>query len=102
MGINSTKSLQRFEAITPPSSGAPLLLYVAASHAVVGAALSKGRRRYKSQFTSSPKYWVLKKLHIVGEGTIYRVGGLQKASSLFSVLPYKSTFVTTLKRYHRK
>jgi hypothetical protein len=46
MGTNSTKGLRRTEAVldrinnsNPPSLGAPLLLYVAASHAAVSAAL---------------------------------------------------------------
>jgi hypothetical protein len=46
MGTNSAKGLRRTEAVldrinnsNPPSLGAPLLLYVAASHAAVSAAL---------------------------------------------------------------
>jgi hypothetical protein len=46
MGTTSVKGLQRTEAVldrinnsNPPSSGAPLLLYVAASHTMVSAAL---------------------------------------------------------------
>jgi hypothetical protein len=47
MGSSSAESLRGAEAVllidlttlTPPSSGTPLLLYVAASHAVVSATL---------------------------------------------------------------
>jgi hypothetical protein len=51
--------------LTPPSSGAPLLLYVATSHAAVSAALVQekqdGKRRSKCQYTSSLKYLVHQK-----------------------------------------
>jgi hypothetical protein len=46
--------------LTPPSSRAPLLLYVVASHAAVSAALVQekqdGQTKSKHQYTSSPKY----------------------------------------------
>jgi hypothetical protein len=46
--------------LTPPSPGAPLLLYVAASHSAVSAALVQekqdGQIKSRPQYTSSPKF----------------------------------------------
>jgi hypothetical protein len=57
--------LIQLTTLTPPLSGAPLLLYVAASHAAVSATLVQERQDYqaknKSQYTSSLKYLVHQK-----------------------------------------
>jgi hypothetical protein len=64
MGSSSAESLRRAEAVfdrsdnsNPPLSGAPLLLYVAASHAAVSAALvqEKQEGQVKKQ---APVYFV--------------------------------------------
>jgi hypothetical protein len=52
--------LIQLTTLTPPSSGAPLQLYVAAFHVAVSAAWCRrnktNKQRSKSQYTSSPKY----------------------------------------------
>jgi hypothetical protein len=68
--------------LTPPSSGTLLLLYVAASHAAVNAALVQEKQdgQVKRQ---APVYFVFevlslsnKKLHRIGEGIVCCIDGL--------------------------
>jgi hypothetical protein len=73
--------------LTPPSSRTPLLLYVAASHAAVSAALVQeiqdGQIKKKA-----PVYFV-------SEGTICCIDGLQEASTLLPSISHNSAFITT-------
>jgi hypothetical protein len=93
--------------LTPPSTRTPLLLYVAASHSAVSAALVQEKQdgQVKRQ---APVYFVSKvlslskKLHIIGEGIVCCVDGLQKASALLSSIPYNSPFITTSEGYNEK
>jgi hypothetical protein len=66
MGSASAKSFEEWKqylidltTLTPPSPGAPLLLYVAASHSAVSAALVQekldGQLKNMLQYTSSLK-----------------------------------------------
>jgi hypothetical protein len=45
---------------------------------------------------------IKKKLHRTGEGTIRCADGLQKASTLFPVIPHHSTFIPTSQGHHKK
>jgi hypothetical protein len=97
--------LIQLTTLTPPSSSALLLLYVAASHTIVNATLVQE----KQDKETSPSLLRLqsiksikKELHRVGEGTICCIDDFQEASALFLVLPYNSTFVSTLKGHHKK
>jgi hypothetical protein len=55
------KYLIDLTTLTPPSSGAPLLLYVAASHAVVSAALVQEKQDGQTK-TQAPVYFVFEVL----------------------------------------
>jgi hypothetical protein len=44
---------------------------------------------------------IQEKLYRIGEGAVCCVDGLQKASTLFSVLSHSSTFVQTLEGYYK-
>jgi hypothetical protein len=79
------KYLIDLTTLTPPSPGAPLLLYVAASHSAVSA--------FKS---------VKEKLYIIGEGAICCVNGLQKASTLFSSISCNCSFVTASEGHYEE
>jgi hypothetical protein len=68
--------------LTPPSSEAPMLLYVAASHIIVNAALAQEKQDGQAK-KQVPVYFVSevlslskKKLHKDGEGTICCISGL--------------------------
>jgi hypothetical protein len=86
--------------LTPPSSGAPLLLYVAASHSAVSATLVQEKLdgQIKKQ---APVYFISevlslsKKLYIIGEGVVCCVNSLlQEASPLFSSISHNCSFIT--------
>jgi hypothetical protein len=86
--------------LTPPSLGAPLLLYVAASHSTVSAALVQEKQdgQIKKQ---APVYFVFEvlsfikeKLYRIGEGVVCCVNGLQEASTLFSSISHNCSFIT--------
>jgi hypothetical protein len=93
--------------LTPPSSGTPLLLYVAASHAVVSAALVQEKQEGQAR-KQVPVYFVSevlsasKKNYRVREGTICCTNGFQEASALFSSIPHHSTFFTTSQGYNEE
>jgi hypothetical protein len=68
MGTNSTKTFKdlkqyliQLTTLTPPSSGAPLLLYVDACHSVVSAALVQEKQDEKMK-RQVPVYFVSKVL----------------------------------------
>jgi hypothetical protein len=68
MGISSAESLRRAEAVpddlttlTPPTPGAPLQLYVAASHSAVSAALVQEKLEGQNK-KQVPVYFVSKVL----------------------------------------
>jgi hypothetical protein len=92
---------------TPPSSGTPLLLYVAASHSAVSAALVQEKQdgQVKRQ---APVYFISevlslsKKNYRVGECIVCCVDGLQETSALLSSISYNSTFNTTSEGYNEK
>jgi hypothetical protein len=66
MGPNSTESFRRAEAIpdyTPPVLGAPLLLYVAASHFAVSAVLVQEKLEGQAK-NQVPLYFVSKVLSL--------------------------------------
>jgi hypothetical protein len=94
--------------LTPPALGAPLLLYVAASHSAVSAALvqekldSQAKKQAPIYFVSEVLSPSKKKLRRIGEGIICCVNGLQKASTLFSSIPHNCSFVTTYKGHHEE
>jgi hypothetical protein len=94
--------------LTPPSPGAPLLLYVAASHSVVSVALVQEKQdgQVKKQ---APVYFVSEvfkifkeNLHRIGEGAICCVDGLQEASALLSSIQHNCSFVATSKRHNEE
>jgi hypothetical protein len=67
--------------LTPPAPGAPLLLYVAASHSAVSAALvqEKLEGQIKKQslvYFVSEVLSLSEKLYIIGEGVVCCVNGL--------------------------
>jgi hypothetical protein len=93
--------------LTPPSSEVPLLLYVAASHAAVSASLVQEKQdgQAKKQVTVYFISKVLspsKKNYRVGEGTTCCIDGLQKASTLFPVIPYHSTFFSASQGHNKE
>jgi hypothetical protein len=86
--------------LTPPSPGAPLLLYVVASHSAVSAALLQEKLDGQTK-KQAPVYFVSevlslskKKLYRIGEGVVCCVNGLQEASALFSSISHNCSFVT--------
>jgi hypothetical protein len=93
--------------LTPPSPGAPLLLYVTASHSAVSEALvhEKQDGQVKKQ---APVYFVSevlslsKKNYTELEGAICCVDGLQEASTLLSSISYNCSFVATFGRHNEE
>jgi hypothetical protein len=93
--------------LTPPTPGAPLLLYVATSHSAVSAALvqEKLEGQIKKQ---APIYFVSevlslsKKNYTELEGAVCCFNGLQEASALFSGIQYSCSFFTTVEGYYEK
>jgi hypothetical protein len=115
MGSGSAKAFEELKqylidltTLTPPSPGAPLLLYVAASHSAVSATLVQEKQDGQVKKTSTNIFclrsskFVKEKLYRIGEGTICRVDGLQEASTLFSSISYNCSFVTTSKGHNEK
>src|SRR5688572_12955511 len=107
MGSSSTESLRGAEVVFDRSNNsnptfirAPLLLYVAASHAAVSVALvhQKQDGQIKKQ---APVYFVSEVLRI-GEGTVCCIDGLQEASALFPSISYNGAFITTLKGHNEE
>jgi hypothetical protein len=93
--------------LTPPSSGTPLLLYMAASHAGVSAALVQEKQ--DGQIKKSTYILRLRgtqsikeKLHRIGEGIVCCIDGLQEASALLSSISYNSAFITTPERHNEE
>jgi hypothetical protein len=85
-----------------------LLLYVAASHVAVSAALVQ-ERQDKQAKKHVPIYFISKVLSSskrnytkLKEGTICCANGLQKASELFLVISHHSTFVPIPRGHHKK
>jgi hypothetical protein len=94
--------------LTQPALGAPLLLYVAASHSAVSAALVQEKLdgQVKKQapvfFVSEVLSHSKKKLYRIGEGIICCVDGLQEALALFSSISHNCSFVTTPKGHYEE
>jgi hypothetical protein len=90
--------------LTPPSSGTILLLYVAASHTAVSAALvqekqdGQAKKQVPMHFISE----VLSQLHRARESIICCIDGLQKASALLPNASYHSTFFTTAQGHNKE
>jgi hypothetical protein len=94
--------------LTPPAPGAPLLLYVAASHSAVSAALVQEKLEGQTKKQASV-YFVFevlslskKKLYRIGEGSICCLNGLQEASSLLSSVPYNCSFIIAFEGYNEE
>jgi hypothetical protein len=94
--------------LTPPAPGALVLLYVAASHSAVSAALvqEKFKGQIKKQapvyFVSESSKLIKEKLYRIGEGVVCCLNGLQEASALFSSIPYNCSFITASEGYHEE
>jgi hypothetical protein len=94
--------------LTPPSLGAPLLLYVAASHSAVSAALVQEKQDGQVKKTSTIIFrlrsskLIKEKLYRIGEGAICCVDGLHEASALFSSISYNCSFVATFERHNEE
>jgi hypothetical protein len=114
-GSNQQKAFEELKqylieltALTPPSLGTPLMLYVAASHAAVSAALvqekqeNQARKQVSVYFVSEVLSVSKKKLYRVREGTICCTNCFQEASTLFSSIPHHSTFFTTSQGHNEK
>jgi hypothetical protein len=91
--------------LTPLAPGAPLLLYVAASHSAVSAALVQekleGQLKKQAPCLRSSQF-IKEKLYRIGEGVVCRLNGLQEASTLFSSIPYNCSFITAFEGYYEK
>jgi hypothetical protein len=94
--------------LTPPSLGAPLLLYVAASHSAVSAALVQEKQDGQVKKTSTSIFClrssklIQEKLYRIGEGAICYVDSLQEASALLSIISYNCSFITTSEGHNEK
>jgi hypothetical protein len=94
--------------LTPPSPGAPLLLYVAASHSAVRAALVQEKQDGQVKKTSTSIFClqtfklIKEKLYRIGEGAICCVDGLQEALALLSSISYNRSFVATFERHNEQ
>jgi hypothetical protein len=93
--------------LTPPSPGAPLLLYVAASHCSQCNACT-GEARWPSQKASpgilclrSSKF-IKEKLYRIGEGVVCCVNGLQEASALFPSISHNCSFIAAFEGYNEE
>ena len=88
--------------------GAPLLLYVAASHSAVSAALvqekleGQAKKQVLVYFVSEVLSLSKKKLYRIGEGVVCCVNGVQEASALFSSISHNCSFITTPEGYHEE
>jgi hypothetical protein len=88
--------------LTPPSPGAPLLLYCSFAFCSKCGTCA-GEARWPSQKASSSVLClrsfksVKEKLYRIVEGAICYVNGLQKASALFSSISHNCSFVTASK-----
>jgi hypothetical protein len=85
--------------LTPPSLGAPLLLYVLASHSAVSMALVQEKldgqiKKQALVYFVSEVLSLSKKNIRIGEGVVCCVNGLQEASALFSSISHNCSFVT--------
>jgi hypothetical protein len=94
--------------LTPPTPGAPLLLYVAASHSAVSAALVQEKLEGKIKKASpsilclrSSKF-IKEKLYKIGEGVVCCLNGLQEALALFSSIPHNCSFITAPEGYYEE
>jgi hypothetical protein len=94
--------------LTPPTPGAPLLLYVAASHSVVSAALVQEKLEGQTKKASlsilclRSSQFIKEKLYRIGEGAICCLNGLQEASTLVSGIPYNCSFITAFEGYYEE
>jgi hypothetical protein len=94
--------------LTPPAPGAPLLLYVAASHSAVSAALVQEKLEGQLKKAGSSilyfrsSQFIKEKLYRIGEGAVCCFNGLQEASTLFSSIPYNCSFITAFEGYYEK
>jgi hypothetical protein len=100
--------LRQLTTLTPPSSGAPLLLYVATSHSIVSATLVQERQDDQAK-KQVPVYFcflsvksIKNELHRAGEGTICCIDGLQKKSTLYLVTSHYSTFISASQGHYKK
>jgi hypothetical protein len=94
--------------LTPPSSGIQLLLYVAASHAAVSAALVQEKQDGQIKKASTgilclrSAQPIKEELHRIEEGTVCCIDGLQKASTLLPSISHNSTFITTPEEHNEE
>jgi hypothetical protein len=99
--------LIQLTTLTQPLSRVPLLLYVAASHATISAALVQEKQDDQEK-KQVPVYFVSevhspsKKLHRAGEGVMCCIDGFQKALTLFPVIPHYSTFISSSQGLYKK
>jgi hypothetical protein len=93
--------------LTPPAPGAPLLLYVAASHSAVSAALVQEKLEGQNK-KQVPVYFVSevlslsKKNYRVGESIACCINGFQEASALFPSLPHNCSLVIASEGYYEE
>jgi hypothetical protein len=87
--------------------GAPLLLYVAASHSTVSAALVQEKlegqaRKQVLVYCLRSFEFIKEKLYKIGEGVVCCVNGVQEASALFPSILHNCSFITTPEGYHEE
>jgi hypothetical protein len=94
--------------LTPPSSGAPLLLYVAASHAAVSVALVQEKQDGQTK-KKAPVYFISevlspsKRNYTELEKVLYAVlMASRKLRHMFPSISYNSAFITTLKGHNEE
>jgi hypothetical protein len=94
--------------LTPPSSGTPLLLYVAASHVAVSATHVQEKQDGQIKKASTgilhlrSTQPIKEKLHRIGEGTVCCIDGVQEASALLPIISYNSAFIATYERHNEE
>jgi hypothetical protein len=94
--------------LTPPAPGAPLLLYVAASHSAVSAALVQDKleglikKQAPSILCLQSYKFIKEKLYRIGEGVVYCPNDLQEASALFSSIPHSCSLITASEGYYEE
>jgi hypothetical protein len=87
--------------LTPPSSGTPLLLYVAASH-VAGETRWPNKKASTGILRLRGTQPIKEKLHRIGEDTVCCIDGLQEASTLLPSISYNSAFIATPERHNEE
>jgi hypothetical protein len=94
--------------LTPPTPGAPLLLYVAASHSAVSVTLiqekleGQNKKQVPVYFVSEVIKLIKEKLRRIGESVVCCINGLQEALVLFPSLPCNCSLVTASEGYYEE